>query len=433
VRHDPQFVALSAVRMRQQDGLTGDFWEVAMAERVPVADRIDWTDRLARRTVGQNGVIGGILALANASGVINFSGGFPDPEVFPTDSLAPIVNRLLANDIAVALQYAPSEGIASTREAFADLLAVREGVRPGPDELMVTSGGIDAITLLAKSMVDPGDVVAVEEPTYLGAVTGFAAFGGVMRGVPMDDGGIDVDAFAAMLAGGLRPKLLYTIPEFQNPSGRTQPPERRAALVELCRRYGVLIAEDIAYRDLSFDGSRHPSLWALAPECTVQIGTFSKTIFPGVRLGWAAGPAEVVAQLAVAKQNSDQCAGALGQRMVEEFIREGRYDDQLVLERALYRRRGEATVTALRAHMPDGVTWTEPAGGFFTWLHVPGVDTTKLAVSARERDVAFVPGAAFFAERVEHEYLRLSFSRINDGDIDEGMRRLALAIREFPS
>jgi 2-aminoadipate transaminase len=277
-------------------------------------------------------------------------------------------------------------------------------------------------------MVDPGDVVAVEEPTYLGAVTGFAGFGATLRGVPMDSDGLDVDAFAAMLAGGTRPKLLYTIPEFQNPSGRTQTPERRVALTELCRRYGILIAEDVAYRDLGFDGSRQPSLWATAPDVTVQIGTFSKTIFPGVRLGWAAGPSAVIDQMAVAKQNSDQCAGALGQRMVEEFIREGRYDAQLVTERALYRRRGEATVLALRAHMPAGVTWTVPTGGFFTWLHVPGVDTTQLAAGARQRDVAFVPGASFFAERVEHDYLRLSFSRISEPDIDEGIRRLAMAI-----
>jgi 2-aminoadipate transaminase len=393
-----------------------------------LSERIDWTSRLARRTAGQNGVIGGILALANASGVINFTGGFPDPEVFPTDSLAPIVDRLLTDDHQVALQYAPSEGIASTRDTFSELLLQREGIRPGPGELMVTSGGIDAITLLGKSMVDASDVVAVEDPTYLGAVSGFGGFGATMRGVPMDQDGLEVDAFAAILATGPRPKLLYTIPEHQNPSGRTLPLARREALVEVCRRYGVLIVEDVAYRELSFDGSRLPSLWALDPGIVVQIGTFSKTVFPGVRLGWAAGPAEVIAQLAVAKQNSDQCAGALGQRMVEEFIREGLFDTQLIRERALYRRRGEATVRALREHMPADVTWTQPTGGFFTWLHVPGVDTTELASRARERDVAFVPGASFFAERVEHEYLRLSFSRISEPDIDEGIRRLALAI-----
>src|SRR5919198_3227213 len=309
-------------------------------------ERIDWTSRLARRTEGQNGVIGGILALANATGVINFTGGFPDPEVFPTESLAPIVDRLLTNDFQVALQYAPSEGIASTLDTFGELLRLREGIRPGPGELMVTSGGIDAITLLAKSLVDPADVVAVEEPSYLGAVSGFGGFGATMRGVPMDSEGLDVDAFAAMLAAGPRPKILYTIPEHQNPSGRTQSLARREALVRLCRQYGVLIVEDVAYRELSFDGSRLPCLWAMDPGITVQIGTFSKTIFPGVRLGWAAGPAEVIAQLAVAKQNSDQCAGALGQRIVEEFIREGLFDAQLVRERALYRRRGEATLRA---------------------------------------------------------------------------------------
>jgi 2-aminoadipate transaminase len=394
-----------------------------------LSERIDWTSRLARRTEGQSGVIGGILALANASGVINFTGGFPDPEVFPSDTLGPIVDRLLSSDVQVALQYAPSEGIASTRDTFGELLWQREGVRPAAGELMVTSGGIDAITLLAKSLLDPADVVAVEDPTYLGAVSGFAGFGATLRGVPMDADGLDVEAFAALLSGGLRPKLLYVIPEHQNPSGRTLPLERREALVALCRRYCVLIAEDVAYRELSFDGSRLPSLWALDPGVTVQIGTFSKTIFPGVRLGWAAGPAEVIAHMAVAKQNSDQCAGALGQRMVEEFIREGLFDAQLVRERALYRRRGETTVRALRAHMPAGVTWTQPTGGFFTWLRVPGVDTTELALRARDRDVAFVPGASFFAERVEHEYLRLSFSRISETDIDEGLRRLGLAIQ----
>src|ERR687888_382612 len=160
---------------------------------------IDWTARLARRTAGQNDVIGGILALANASGVINFTGGFPDPEVFPTDSLAPIVDRLLTNDFQVALQYAPSEGIASTLDTFGELLRLREGIRPGPGELMVTSGGIDAITLLAKSLVDPADVVAVEEPSYLGAVSGFGGVGATMRGGALGGGGPGGEAFAGVL------------------------------------------------------------------------------------------------------------------------------------------------------------------------------------------------------------------------------------------
>lgn len=391
----------------------------------------DWTSRLARRTIGNDGVLTGILALANAEGVINFSGGFPDPELFPTELLAHITDRLLTDHSHVALQYAPSQGVATTLAAVADYLQALEGVRPVRGGLMMTSGGIDAVTLIAKSMLDPSDVVLVEEPSYLGAVAGFAAFEATLRGVEMDADGLNVDAVAQLLADGLRPKLLYTIPEYQNPSGYSMSAVRRAQLVELCRHYQVLIVEDVAYRELGFaDGvaARQPSLWSLAPDNVVQIGTFSKTFFPGVRLGWAAGPPEVVAQLVIAKQNSDQCAGALGQRMVEEFIRGGHFDAQVARARALYRRRGEATVQALRAYLPPDVSWTEPTGGFFTWLHVPGVDTVTLAAAARDLNVAFVPGAAFFAERIEHEYLRLSFSRVTEPDIDDGMRRLAAAI-----
>ncbi|MGI9093226.1 MAG: PLP-dependent aminotransferase family protein [Mycobacteriales bacterium] len=384
-----------------------------------------WSHRLARRSAGQDGVLTGILALANATGVINFSGGFPDPSVFPTGVLAEITERLLRDDAGVAMQYAPSQGIQTTREAISDRLAESDGRRPGPDELMVTSGGIDAVTLIGRSMLDAGDVVVVEEPTYLGAIAGFAGFDARMRGVPVDDDGMCVDALAELLDGGLAVKVLYVIPEYQNPSGRTLSLSRRHALVELCRRHSVLIAEDVAYRELGFTGSPLPSLWSLAPEVVVQMGTFSKTFFPGVRLGWAAGPPEVVAALVVAKQNSDQCAGALGQRMIEAFLRGRHFDAQLVRARALYRARGEAMQAALAKHLPGLGTWTTPEGGFFSWLHLPGVDTTAMSAAARGVDVAYVPGAGFFAERIDNEHLRLSFSRVGEAEIDDGVARLA--------
>jgi 2-aminoadipate transaminase len=393
---------------------------------------IDWSTRLAGRTRTQPNLIGGILALANARGVINFSGGFPDLSLFPTETVADIARGLLADDAAIALQYAPSEGIESTRHAIADLLLAEEGHRPDDDELMITSGGIDAVTLIAKSMLDPGDLVLVEEPSYLGAVAGFAAFDTELRGVPMDDDGLDVEALADLLASSdVAPKLLYTIPDFQNPSGRTLSAQRRVALVELCRRYGVLIVEDVAYRQLGFSGVRHPSLWSLGPDVVVQIGTFSKTFFPGVRLGWATGPAEIITQLCVAKQNSDQCAGALGQRMLEEFLRAKHFDTHLPRARDLYRSRASVMVGALEEHFDGLATWTVPHGGFFTWLHVPGVDTTALALRAKEARVAFVPGAGFFAGRVDHEHLRLSFSRVSEPDIDLGIARLAETVREI--
>lgn len=389
---------------------------------------IDWTRRFAQRTQGRDGTLSAILALANASGVINFSGGFPDHSLFPTEVLEGLVEKLLHDDAAVALQYAPSEGIASTRDALAGRLARSQGRRPGAAELMVTSGGIDAITLIAKSMLDAGDTVVVEEPSYVGAVTGFTSFDASVAGVPIDAGGLDVGAFADLLASGLRPKLVYTIPEHQNPTGWTLAPDRRADLVELCRRHGVLIVEDVAYRELGFADDPAPSLWSLAPDIVVQVGTFSKTFFPGVRLGWAAGPAEVIAQMVFAKQNSDQCSGALGQRLVEEFIRGGYYTDHVARARELYRQRAATMSAALDASFADTpARWSRPDGGFFSWLRLPGVDTTALAARAREANVAFVPGAGFFAGPADTEHVRLSYSRVSEPDIAEGIARLAAA------
>jgi 2-aminoadipate transaminase len=388
----------------------------------------DWTSRLAARTHGRDGTLSAILATANAEGIINFSGGFPEHALFPTDVLHPLVEKLLHDDASVALQYAPTEGIASTRALLRDQLEERQGRRPAEPELMVTSGGIDAITLIAKSMLDPGDTVVVEEPSYVGAVTGFTSFDGTVLGVPIDADGLDVEALAHLLDGGERPKLLYVIPEHQNPTGWTLSADRRPALVELCRRYGVLIIEDVAYRELGFTDEIAPSLWSLAPDVVVQIGTFSKTFFPGVRLGWATGPAAIIAQMVFAKQNSDQCAGALGQRLLEEFVRAGYYDDHVAQARRLYQRRAAAMEAALREQFAGTpATWSHPDGGFFCWLRLPGVDTTSLAARARDDNVAFVPGAGFFAGAADAEHLRLSYSRVSKADIGEGIARLAAA------
>ena len=392
----------------------------------------DWTAALARRTrTGHgSGALADILALAAATDVITFSGGFPAPETFPADVLGDLTSRLLAEDAAVALQYSPTRGLPSVLDALAERLLEREGRRPEAAELMVTSGGIDALELLAKSLLDPGDVVLVEAPTYLGAIMGFASYEAEVRAVPMDDDGLDVDALAALLEGGLRPKLLYTIPDSQNPSGRTMSEDRRHALAALASRHGLLVVEDVAYRDLSFTDERATSLWTLAPDVVVQIGTFSKTFFPGVRLGWATGPARLVAAMVEAKQNSDQCAGALGQRLVEGYVRGGHLDRQLERSRALYADRCAAMLAALEEHMPAGTSWTRPTGGFFTWLTAPeGADTTALATRAREAGVAFVPGTPFYPDGRGRRDLRLSFSRATEQDISEGIRRLADLLR----
>ena len=391
----------------------------------------DWTASFARRTQTLGGgEITAILSLAGATDVITFSGGFPDPATFPRDVLGEIAARLIATDVAVALQYSPTEGLPGLRDYVAGRLESQQGRRPAAGELMITSGGIDCMELVAKSLVDTGDVVVVEAPTYLGAIMAFRGYEADLRGVPMDDEGMRVDVLADLLATGVRPKLLYTIPDHQNPTGLSMAADRRAELVDLARRYHFLILEDVAYRELGFEDTAPPSLWSEAPDVVVQAGTFSKTFFPGVRLGWAAGPPEIITQLITAKQNSDQCSGALGQRMLEEYGRGGHLDRQLVESRALYARRAALMNEALRAHMPDGTTWTSPRGGFFTWVTAPdGVDTVALSPAASARKVAYVPGQPFYPGQGGATQMRLAYSRVSDELIDEGARRLGDLVR----
>jgi 2-aminoadipate transaminase len=403
----------------------------------------DWDERLARRTHALGGSeITAILSLAGATDVITFSGGFPEPATFQTGTLADIAARLIAEEPGVALQYSATEGLAGIRDYVAGRLAAADGRAPGAGELMITSGGIDCMELLAKSYVDPGDVVVVEAPTYLGALMAFRGYEADVRGVPLDDAGMRVDVLAGLLAGGLRPKIVYTIPDYQNPTGLSMSAERRRALVDLARRYDFLILEDVAYRELGFgplesgplvNGTASPpSMWSLAPDVVLQAGTFSKIFSPGFRMGWAAGPAEIIGRLVIAKQNSDQCAGALGQRMLEEYGRGGHMDRQIAASRVLYERRARLTTDALAAHMPDGATWTTPAGGFYVWLTCPeGVDTVALSAAARAEKVAYVPGRPFYLEDAGAgaNQIRLAYSRVADDLIDEGIRRIADVVK----
>jgi len=385
-----------------------------------------WEALAATRTRGDVGEgIASVLALLGMPNVISFAGGFPDPATFPRERISSLLQEFAAAGEASAFQYAPTRGLAGPLDALAGRLETQEGRRPADDELLVTSGAIEALELVGKSFLDPGDVVAVEGPTYLGAIQAFRSFEAELVAVPLDEQGLAVDELERQLAGGLRPKLLYTIPDHQNPAGVSLALERRAPLVELARRYGFLIVEDVAYRELGFSEGTLPSLWSLAPDVVVQAGTTSKTFFPGVRLGWAAGPADVCGRLVSAKQNTDQCAGALGQRLFEESHRRGWIDEQLALSRALYRRKGERMLAALERGMPEGAAWTRPQGGFFSWLTLPGgADSTELAQRAAERGVGIVPGTLFFPDGRGGDTIRLSFSLVDEESIDEGIERL---------
>ncbi|MFL5927115.1 MAG: PLP-dependent aminotransferase family protein [Gaiellaceae bacterium] len=395
---------------------------------LPEADR--WEALYAARTRGDVGEgIAGVLALVGIPDLISFAGGFPDQETFPRTRVAALLAELADAGEVSAFQYAPTEGLQGAREAFADRIEAGQGLRPGEGELIVTSGAIEALELTGKSFLDPGDVVVVEAPTYLGAIQSFRTFETQLEAVVLDDDGLRVDELERRLERGLRPKLLYTIPDHQNPAGVSLAAERRAALVALARQYGFLVLEDVAYRELGFSGETLPSLWSLAPDVVVQAGTTSKTLFPGVRLGWAAAPAPVAARLVAAKQTTDQCAGAFGQRLLEEFQRRGWIDDQVERSRTLYARKCARLLAALERSLPGGTSWTTPRGGFFSWVTLPGgVSATSVAGRAAERGVGVVPGPLFFPDGRGDESIRLSFSAVPEEQIDEGIARLADAV-----
>jgi 2-aminoadipate transaminase len=388
-------------------------------------DSARWEALAAERTRGDVGDgIASVLALLGRSDVISFAGGFPDPETFPRERVATLLREFAATAESTAFQYAPTRGLPGALDALAARLERLQGRRPADDELLITSGGIEALELIGKAFLDPRDTVVVEAPTYLGSIQSFRSFQAELVPVTLGEQGLDVAELEQRLAGGLRPKLLYTIPDHQNPAGVSLGTEQRSALVELARRHGFLVVEDVAYRELAFDGESEPSLWSLGPDIVVQVGTTSKTLFPGVRLGWAAGPAEVVERLVAAKQVTDQCAGALGQRLFEESERRGWIDDQLVRSRALYERKCRRMLAALERSLPDSARWTTPRGGFFSWLTLPGVDAVELAGRAVEHGVAAVPGTLFFPDDRGGDSLRLSYSLVDAEKIDEGIARL---------
>ena len=393
----------------------------------PEADR--WEALYAARTRGDVGEgIAAVLGLLGVPDVISFAGGFPDPATFPRERVSALLGEFAATGEAAAFQYAPTRGLAGALEAFADRIEGQQGRRPTAEELMITSGAIEALELVGKSFLDAGDLVVVEGPTYLGAIQAFRTFETTLAAVPLDDDGLRVDELEHRLERGLRPKLVYTIPDHQNPAGVSLSAERRSALVELARTHGFLIVEDVAYRELGFAGDALPSLWSLAPDVVIQAGTTSKTLFPGVRLGWAIAPPEVAARLVSAKQTTDQCAGAFGQRVFEEFQRRGWIDEQVARSRALYERKCARLLAALERSLPEGARWTTPLGGFFSWLTLPGVDTTELAKRAVEQRVGIVPGSLFFPDGDGVESVRLSFSLVDEEQIDEGIERLVSTI-----
>lgn len=367
-----------------------------------------------------------ILKVTQQPEVISFAGGLPASELFPTAELAELARDLLLSDGAKALQYAPTEGLAVLRQLITDRLQSRFGLDPTPDEVLVVSGSQQALDLTGKLFIDEGDAVLCESPTYLGAINAFQAYRPRFVEVPTDDDGMVPAELERRLAGPDRAGFIYVVPDFQNPSGRRWSVDRRRALVEIATRYEVPVIEDAPYAELCFDDRALPPVASFDTEgLVIFLGTFSKILSPGLRLGWIAADEEILRRYVLVKQGADLHTSSLTQLLAARFMLECDLDGHINRIRDAYRMRRDAMLSALDKHMPPGVSYTRPAGGLFLWLELPsGLDARALLERSLEENVAFVPGGAFFTEDGHDNTLRLNFSAMPVDRIAEGVRRL---------
>jgi 2-aminoadipate transaminase len=399
-----------------------------------------WTYRFAERTkMVKSSVIRELLKLTQRPEVISFAGGLPAPELFPIRRFQEACQRVLAEKGSSALQYGTTEGYAPLREMIAHNMA-RYGIAAGPENVLITSGSQQALDLIGKLLVNPGDRVLVEAPTYLGALQAFDVYGAEYVSVPVDDDGLQTELLEEALRSG--PKFMYVLPNFQNPGGVTLSEKRRHKLVLLADKYGVPIIEDDPYGQLRYEGEHLPALVVVDRENlrrddgyrlgnVIYLSTFSKTLAPGLRLGWIVAPNEVIAKLVQLKQGADLHTSTFVQFVAYEVARDGFLDEHVRMIREVYRQRRDAMLSAPKEFFPPEVTWTHPAGGLFLWVSLPkGMDCQALFDAALREKVAFVPGDCFYAGSTEGlRHMRLNFSNARPEQIREGIRRLSVAVR----
>lgn len=390
-------------------------------------------DLLARDTpqASRDPLLRDLLALTERQDIISLSVGVPAPELLPCSTLRQLQDGILTRHGAEALSHSPTEGASVFRESLSGLMASR-GVRCPASEILVTSGSQQAVYLLARIYLEPGDTIIVEEPAYFVALGIFRATGARVSGIPADRDGMRTDLLEALLER-YRPKLIYTLPTFQNPSGSVLSLSRRQKLLELAWRFRIPVLEDDLYCDLRYEGDPLPSLKAMDPYgFVIYISSFSKVLFPGFRLGWTAAPRPVLRQMALAKQNIDLHSNTFGQWVLHRFLEEGHYRHHLELSRPCYARRRDVMLESLEQEALPGVSWNHPAGGFYLWLKLPeNLSQSQLLAAAGREGVAFLPGAPFFASDPPANCIRLNFSLPGPEQVREGIRRLARAIRSL--
>jgi 2-aminoadipate transaminase len=403
-----------------------------------------WTSRYAQRTRAvKSSTIRELLKFTQRPEVISFAGGLPAPEVFPTQRFREACARVLEQTPQLALQYGATEGYEPLREMIARHIA-RYGIKAKTENVLITSGSQQALDLIGKLLINAGDRVLVEAPTYLGALQAFNVYGADYLSVPCDDDGLRTDLLEGPLRSG--PKFMYVLPNFQNPGGTTLSEGRRHQLVLLADKYGIPIVEDDPYGQLRYEGEHLPPLVVLDRENlrrddgysignVIYLSTFSKTLAPGLRLGWIVAPPEVISKLVQLKQGADLHSSTFGQMVAYEVARDNFLDEHVKLIRRVYRERRDVMLEALAQNFPPEVTWTRPEGGLFLWVTLPrGMDAEKLFKVAVEQNVAFVPGDCFYAPNGDQDeamrHMRLNFSAAPPEQIREGIHRLGLAVKQ---
>jgi 2-aminoadipate transaminase len=376
-----------------------------------------------------------LLRITRQHDIISFGGGLPSPDTFPVKELEEISCQVLREKGAVALQYGPTEGEPALREELAKWMT-REKATVKPENILVTSGSQQGLDIVAKLFLDPNDIIIVELPSYMGGLQAFSAYRAKMVGIPQDNDGMRMDllekALAKLARRNKKPKFIYVVPDFQNPSGVTMTLERRKRLLELAREYEVPIIEDSPYRDLRFAGDFVPMIFSLDTEnYVIALGTFSKLLCPGLRLAWITASTDWMERMVAAKQSMDLSSPIFTQFMVAEYLKRGLLPQQVEKIRRLYARKREIMISALRRYMPKGVKWTEPEGGLFLWVKLPKkMDTNELFSKAVENKVAYVIGSAFHCNGKGQNTMRLNFSYPSEEQIEEGIKRLAKMVRE---
>jgi 2-aminoadipate transaminase len=391
-----------------------------------------FVDLYAHRTSGMSvSEVRALFAVASRPEVVSLAGGMPYVQALPPEEVTRVFAEALEAPDAAALQYGGGQGQRSLRERLVAIMAA-EGIDADPEDVVVTTGAQQGLDLLGKIFIDPGDLIAVEAPAYVGALTAFGAYQPRYLTVDLDDDGMIVEQLESALVRGDRPKFVYTVPNFANPAGVTMSHDRRRRLVELCREASIPIVEDNPYGLLRFDGDPLPALRSLDPDNVIYLGTVSKTFAPGVRVGWTLAEQSVIQRLVLAKEAADLCGSNLTMLLTERwFDDDTRWRTHLSTLVETYRSRRDVMLEAIDEHFPDAAMWTNPAGGFYVWVTLPPwVDTKAMLAAAVERRVAYVPGTAFYPDGRGGNQMRLAFCYPTEERIREGIARLGALLHD---